>query len=317
MRKPNFYSVIVTLASVLVAITCFMGWLIYSRYFDAFKTLPGIETTDRANWGVMGDYFGGTLGPILNGVTLCMLFIGLLIQRRQLSEAKLDAANAHFQAQADHKLLRKQSFEQTFFSWLHSYRDIVNEIKYREHSGKNAISTLLSERFSTSQLANDGAAYNIGTAQDIFQQYNKLIDGAHFDECDLLGRSALAAYEFAYASAVGELDIMLRTLYRLIRWIDKSDLSLEEKFDYVGIVRSQVSANELLVLFLNGLTERGRKFLPLIDKYAFFDNFDTARRYERRIYDLLRIEGGQNGLKYAESAFNSDFARQLLILKHG
>jgi hypothetical protein len=315
MKKPNFYSVVVSLAFALVALTGYMGWLIYTSYFGAFETLPGAQDADRANWGVMGDYFGGTLGPILNGVTLCMLFIGLLVQRRQLAEAKSDAMEAHAQAQSDHKLLKKQSFEQTFFSWLHSYRDIVSEIKYRENSGKNAISALLAERFSTSQLANDGAAAQIASAQEIFSQYNKLIDGAHFSECDLLGRSALAAYDFAYASLVGELDIMLRTLYRLIRWIDNSDLSLEEKFDYVGIVRSQVSVNELLILFLNGLTERGRKFLPLINKYAFFDNFDAARRSESRIYDLLRNEGGIGGLKYTESAFNSDLARQLLILK--
>lgn len=105
---------------------------------------------------------------------------------------------------------------------------------------------------------------------------------------------------------------MLRTLYRLIKWIDESDLSNKEKFDYIGIVRSQVSATEFLVLFLNGLTERGRKFLPLINKYAFFDNFDAATRPERRIYSLLRAVGGRDGLRYSDTAFNSDLARQLL-----
>ena len=173
----------------------------------------------------------------------------------------------------------------------------------------------MGERFSANQLASDGAAAHIASAQEIFSQYNKLTSGAQFSECDLLGRSALAAYDLAYGSIVGELDIMLRTLYRLILWIDRSDLSLEEKFDYVCIVRSQVSATELLILFLNGLTERGKNFLPFINKYAFFDNFDATMRPESRIYDLLRNEGGRIGLKYADGAFNSDLARKILIKK--
>lgn len=72
---------------------------------------------------------------------------------------------------------------------------------------------------------------------------------------------------------------MTRTLYRLIIWIDSQDkdrLSPAQKWLYVSIVRAQLSWIELVYLFYNGHTKRGKNFRRMAEKYALFNNLNFA-----------------------------------------
>lgn len=49
-----------------------------------FATFPGKIPPNRDNWGQFGDYFGGTLNPILSFFSLIILVLNLRLQSKQL-----------------------------------------------------------------------------------------------------------------------------------------------------------------------------------------------------------------------------------------
>lgn len=74
----------------------------------------------------------------------------------------------------------------------------------------------------------------------------------------------------------GTLDHYFRYLYRIIKYIDTSQLIEDNKrYDYACILRGQLSCYELLVLFFNCLGIDNGKFKYLIEKYSFFNNLRT------------------------------------------
>ncbi len=65
-------------------------------------------------------------------------------------------------------------------------------------------------------------------------------------------------------------------LYRIIKSIDaslnKGIITEDEAKEYIGIVRSQLSAYELVIICYNGQTTVGEKFKELIIKYNLLKN---------------------------------------------
>ena len=78
-----------------------------------------------------------------------------------------------------------------------------------------------------------------------------------------------------------------RTLYHLIEFIDKSPM--EDKAYYTGLVRAQLSTDELSLLFYNGLSEDGPKFKYFIEKYALLKNWRKPKAFQTH-YDLYPPE---------------------------
>lgn len=68
------------------------------------------------------------------------------------------------------------------------------------------------------------------------------------------------------------------TLYHIVKYID-DDKSLETfdlKYKYAKILRAQLSAPEIYMIALNGLTYYGEAFKPLIEKYRLLKNMNLT-----------------------------------------
>ncbi|MFK4842136.1 putative phage abortive infection protein [Lactococcus petauri] len=58
-----------------------------------------------------------------------------------------------------------------------------------------------------------------------------------------------------------------RTLYRCLKYIMDSELTMDEKKFYSGVLRGILSADEMLVVFYNCIYfEKGEKFKELLEK---------------------------------------------------
>lgn len=57
-----------------------------------------------------------------------------------------------------------------------------------------------------------------------------------------------------------------RFLFNMINFIESSDI--KNKVFYSKLVRAQLSDHEVAILFYNGLSQKGKKFKPLIEKYG-------------------------------------------------
>lgn len=84
---------------------------------------------------------------------------------------------------------------------------------------------------------------------------------------------ALVAYDRVWLRHRHNLGHYFRFIYNIFRFIEESDIVETEKKRYVRIVRSQLSDYELLLLFYNCMHKNGiKKFKPLVEKYALFNN---------------------------------------------
>jgi hypothetical protein len=133
------------------------------------------------------------------------------------------------------------------------------------------------------------------------------------EELDDLYAEALIAYDDVYRHQIVNLDAALRTLYRLIRWIDRAEITDRQRWHYVALVRSQLSWIEMVYMFYNGATVVGEKFVDLADRYALFDNLEPGSDFIVR-YAMHKVRTGiRTGQKmaYNASAFDSSRAKEL------
>lgn len=100
-----------------------------------------------------------------------------------------------------------------------------------------------------------------------------------------------------------------RYLYRIMKYIDNSELvSEEEKYNYTSILRAHLSHYELLLLFYDGLSVTGvNKMKPLLEKYSVLKNLDVSSLSDtdKTLYgDLESLEHPEGDVNhYALSAF--------------
>lgn len=280
---------------------------------------------DPGSWGQLGDYLGGVLNPVFGFLSVFALLVALVLQTRELKlsreslalsreELRLSRGEQAKAAEAlalQNQAIQKQSFEQTFFAWLATYRQILDDISHREGArGRLALqgiweSWLDEEYIYRKQVRDDSltafaaALGAIGLSQ---------LQEAELPHYPILAQAARAEWDSLYARYETGLGSFFRVLYRLLKWIDEqpdSQLTTQDKWLYVGIVRSQLSWIEMVFLFYNGMTPRGAKFKPLIERYALFDNLTI---HSDRLLTILK-ECPMDSTGYAPGAFNSDLAR--------
>jgi hypothetical protein len=161
-----------------------------------------------------------------------------------------------------HELLSTQThqgFENKFFQLLRFHHDIVNAIQLERYGPAGPAPT--SGRLAFTTLYNDFLNhYAREHAKDLQASIDSL---------------ANAAYDSFYKSNQYCLGHYFRNLYHLIKFVDTSGVSTDEKNFYTHLVRAQLSSDEHLLLFYNG--HRFRRFHNLISKYCLLENMPQDR----------------------------------------
>lgn len=122
------------------------------------------------------------------------------------------------------------------------------------------------------------ASPEITTGRDCFVNFtgglkyayrNKQKKGFVNDERELINLSYLEYYE-RHQSDLGHY---FRNLYHIVKFIYNSDV--ENKRTYIGLVRAQLSNDELLLLFYNCISDYGyKKFTPMAHEFNLFKNLN-------------------------------------------
>ncbi|EFF76086.1 hypothetical protein HMPREF0004_2571 [Achromobacter piechaudii ATCC 43553] len=272
--------------------------MLVAAYLVYFKFYLDAPAGGADSWGQFGDFLGGLLNPVVGTVTIVLLVRTLIAQEhairlqtselvlaRQDFDQQLTETRQSTQALADqHKAIVRQSFEQTFFSWHASYKSLINNLAGETNSKKSGSQSLVDiaghfrARNSISIPVERSGFVNLVEDTTPFVTFEDAIAAYLHDNGQLLVQRfdrALAAYEQVYRKHHHDLGPIFRTLYRLLDWVDNSEISDEEKWHYIAIARSQLSWGEMYFLAFNGLTYRGRNFVPLMNKYAILDNLES------------------------------------------
>lgn len=123
----------IILGIVIIGLLTIIFLVIYGYLNNSTKPF---FPSDRAELGQFGDYFGGTLNPIFGFASFTALLATIIYQAKELklSRTELELTRKELASSAtalanQNKAIELQSFEQTFFSWLNTYKDLLYSIK--------------------------------------------------------------------------------------------------------------------------------------------------------------------------------------------
>ncbi len=262
--------------------------------------------------GERGDYFGGIINPIIGLATILLIVITIRIQRRELKSSLEELRTSNY-------AISRQSFENSFFSWLNTYHRLLESITVPKSAfrqggemGRHALQLMFENNFST---------YTVWSSDEL-PLVNRLPDGKelhvhqpeywqHIPSTQRLSHinRLKRRYQDLFESQRYQFDGLFRTLYRLLKWVDEhNQLETEDKWFYVAIIRAQLSWIEMAYVLYNCLTT-GPQMRSYANKYALFDNLGTG---VDPIISLIRIESDQLGL--GATAYHSRRARHHLGL---
>ncbi|WP_176947603.1 MULTISPECIES: putative phage abortive infection protein [unclassified Variovorax] len=290
--------------------------LLYFNVFHRYKL-----SVDPGDWGAFGDYVGGIINPIVGIATVTLIFLTLILQKKELQASLEEIRRAH-------KSAVLQGFEQSLFSWLANYHSLLAATKSKfGGEGRQALTSMYEKRFSgvvamqkhylevcNETLDEEEAKIHLG---DMRRTAASGDPDEWINFSNVFGLS-LWGYREVVRTHRSELDAVFRTLYRLLRWIDTSELDDAQKWHYVALVRAQLSWIELVFILYNTLTPAGEKFARLANDYALFDNLEgapdeivdaIASEFTIAPPHIFTAEQPPKSWPFTDTAFSSDAAK--------
>ncbi len=207
--------------------------------------------------GEFGDFIGGTLNPVLTFLTFMGLLITILLQQAELRETRKELKRSADALEQQQSSIDKQNFDAAFFQMLNTHNSIVNAIDLKNL--ENGMETKGRDCFRVFYTK----------LNKIFRE-NEVRSGKNYNSCDVVRLSYSNFWEFHQL----ELGHYFRFLYNFFRFIDENSKS--ETYHW-KLLRSQLSDQELLLLFYNCASKNGRNFNKYAEKYKLFDNLPTVR----------------------------------------
>lgn len=221
---------------------------------------------EPTNQGTFGDMFGA-VNALFSGLAFAGLIATLLYQREELKLQRKELNDQKLEFREQNKTLKRQRFENTFFNMLSLQQEIVANISFDE------VKTIID--FNAHTQDTQRTSYNGRSLfREMYLNLKVSINEKQFYQGVKGAIQANNYSAYSYISATTRFDHYFRHLYRIFKYVDTSDLILDdERYEYACIVRSQLSDYELVMLFYNCLTSNGReKFKPLIENYTIFNN---------------------------------------------
>jgi hypothetical protein len=204
--------------------------------------------------GPWGDFVGGTLNPILTCLTLLGVLFTIALQKAELTLTRDELSRSADALESQIAAIQKQNFEATFFQMLRTHGDIVNSIDLTSGSGVRKgrdcfeiFYARLKNNYSNARNKNNSAS-----------------------EASIVNDSYAKFWEMHQS----ELGHYFRFLFNIVRFVKSSQ---PESDFYIKLVRSQLSDQELLLLFYNCLSPQGTRFKQFVEEYALLDNLPISK----------------------------------------
>lgn len=242
----------------------------------------GLTTSDYfQQLGQTGDLFGG-VNALFASIAVVGVFWAGFLQRRTLIESR--------------RAIAEQQFETAFFELLKLTREVAERIEVRVLNRQRGDST------EAPRLVRTGAAALNALAKRNFDSAGSVPPGTPPEGAqEALLRGLVKRYKAqVYSRHPSALGPYFRLLYQTFSLVHDSQLSDDRKIRYANIARGQISEGAVLLLALNGLTWRGRKFVQEIERFGLLEHMHPT--YLREYGRLLRIA-------YRENAFRGSSAR--------
>lgn len=230
--------------------------------------------------GQFGDMFGAS-NALFSGLAFIGLIYAILLQRSELAlqriELKLtrkEMKGSREQLELQKQQMEIQNFENKFFQMVKIWMEI---------------------QIASSAAANEG---KFGGFTNLMRMVDDSIMKAQSNKPEATDLHCInIGYCNTLVTRAASIKFYMRTLYNILKLVDRAKLGIDDKKFYSNIVRAQLSQPELVVIFYNGLSELGRdKFKPLIEKYSLLkhlDHYDLVSETHSKLYEPSAFAGSK------------------------
>lgn len=227
-----------------------------------------LSTSDYfSRLGQTGDLYGGANALFASLALVAVGWAGAL-QQRTMREARKNDAH--------------ERFEVVFFELLKLSREVIEsfERNVRSSAGEQtvkkgyvALNSLAAKHFKSKDSVIAANGTDRGVVQQLVNVYKKEV----------------------YSKSPSSLGPYFRLLYQTFDLVDRGPLDPDEKVRYANIARAQISDGAVLLLALNGLTWRGRKFVRLIEEFGLLEHMHLVyiRKYQAALLCAYRLSAFQ------------------------
>ncbi|WP_442510556.1 putative phage abortive infection protein [Novipirellula sp. SH528] len=239
-----------------------------------------------ATAGEFGDMFGA-VNAIFSGLAFLGVVVAILLQRQELVLQRKELADTREvleqqrnEMQSQNASFRKQQFESMFFQMISLHNQIVNDLDTKK-------STSMYKRIGQRRFAKlngiiepSEPTEEIVRGRDVFevfyQELKKLVaskkPSQSPEEQKIKSQEEFASiYEIFREKKSADLDHYFRNLYTIMKFADEHGGDTAQS--YVNILRAQLSAFELILLFYNCTCGPNiQPFRSHVEKYGFFEH---------------------------------------------
>jgi hypothetical protein len=160
-------------------------------------------------------------------------------------------------------LTQKNQFESVFFGLLTQHRQL-----------RDAIKTTVSIREGDVEVETSGTNFFDDIATRISSDFE--------NEKEQTKEGLIVLYNHWFTIYNSDLGHYFRHLYHIVKFADRNQFFVDTlnkkgfltKYEYVSILRAQISNSELIMLSLNCMTEQGEKFYPLVEQFKLLKNIN-------------------------------------------
>jgi len=272
MKKINstyiYWGISISLLALVLMLTIIYLWKFMNNGFSQ----------NMEDFGLTGDYFGGVVGSITAFLSVILVYRTFKMQ--QEISAKQEYLIAH------------QNFENVLFNMLEMQHNITNECR-----------GIFNRNFwDSTKIEISGLSYfrrmELELHKSIYD-FNYILSEIEKESENDLRLKIHAKYEDLYIDDNAMLGHYFRHLYHMLKYVNDSTFSEQEKTKYMNLIQSQMSNSELYLTFYNGISNFGiTKAYPILDKYNFLENlyvkddliFDSGFFYKKTTFKNKSIQ---------------------------
>ena len=272
-RFIKYLTIIIVIFLIIITILNFqyIGILFIDEIYGKYPTLNKLSA--------FGDSFG-SINTFISSFALIGVIWSVIMQKKELQlqreELRKTTEELHSQKEEfeqQNKTARYQRFDNTFFQLLNNQREKIQDLHIsftnlhevfvsedEKYDGRNVFKNILFHRLPNNRLSTN--LISLVNAKQAWEGY----------------------YSYYYASIS---TLYFKGLLHLLEYISSSSIIDEsDKEFYANIVRTSLSKNELITLFLHAQIYDVDRFKHVIYRFSFFQDIKSYNILDENLYPL-------------------------------
>ena len=270
----RWLAIIFVIVSILLLVAAISIVLFDREIFNWFTKL------DLPKAALLGSYFGGFIGVFWAAAGSLLIFLNLYEQKQQFN---------------------KNQFDSSFFNLMNFYYKTLEEITgnkvyFSPGEGEYRGRRYLRYAHDDLKIGLQRLLKQIGISKQHRELYNFIVsNGAQnlaFKE--ELKKFVNEEYSIFYDTRKAQLGHYFRLIFNIIKYIDESKMSFNDKCKYVNIIQALMSDVELGLICFNALSEKGEKLHIYMERYSFLENISE----DGIIFPVLKMQYPNTKFKF-------------------